>query len=336
MQRTGIASCILVGPLAPTVGNPRSLHAALPVPVNPLSDSSMKARLTATLLIAMGAGAPTALAGQADILVSTEWVAERLQDPGLVLLHVGSAESFEQGRIAGARLMEMAEFAPEIGGLVTEMPDAASLRDVLERAGVSSDSRIVVYSASSPPQIAARLYLTLVHFGLSARASMLDGGLTAWRAEGRPESTEAVYVRRGTLPELRAGTDLVVDHEYVGARIADGAATLLDARDRGFWTGEEHLAMRALRPGRIPGARSIPFRDMVDEQGRLHSVERLAAIFREAGVDEGKPIIVYCHVGQQASLTGLAAKVLGREMKLYDGSYQDWSHREDLPVELGR
>jgi thiosulfate/3-mercaptopyruvate sulfurtransferase len=296
----------------------------------------MKALLTAALLIALTAGAPTALVAQADILVSTEWVAERLQDPSLVLLHVGSAESFEQGRISGARLMEMAEFAPEVGGLVTEMPDPASLRDVLERAGVSSDSRIVVYSASNPPQIAARLYLTLVNFGLGDRASMLDGGLTAWRAEGRPVSTEVVAVRRGTLPELRAGTDLVVDHDYLRARIEDGVATVVDARDRGFWTGEEHLAIRAARPGRIPGARSIPFRDMVDEQGRLHPVERLEAIFREAGVDEGKPVVVYCHVGQQASLTGLAALVLGREMKLYDGSYQDWSHRADLPVETGR
>jgi thiosulfate/3-mercaptopyruvate sulfurtransferase len=295
----------------------------------------MKAPLTAALLIALGTGATPALDAQVDILVSTEWVAERLQDPSLVLLHVGNAESFERGRISGARLMEMAEFAPEVGGLVTEMPDPASLRDVLERAGVASDSRIVVYSASSPPQIAARLYLTLVHFGLSDRASMLDGGLTAWLAEGRPVSTETVAVRRGALPELRAGTDLVVEHDYVAARIADGTAAVVDARDRGFWTGEEHLAMRALRPGRIPGAHSIPFRDMVDEQGRLHPVERLEAIFREAGVEEGKPIIVYCHVGQQASLTGLAAKLLGREMKLYDGSYQDWSHRVDLPVETG-
>jgi thiosulfate/3-mercaptopyruvate sulfurtransferase len=295
----------------------------------------MKAPLTAALLIALGTGATPALDAQVDILVSTEWVAERLQDPSLVLLHVGNAESFERGRISGARLMEMAEFAPEVGGLVTEMPDPASLRDVLERAGVASDSRIVVYSASSPPQIAARLYLTLVHFGLSDRASMLDGGLTAWLAEGRPVSTETVAVRRGALPELRAGTDLVVEHDYVAARIADGTAAVVDARDRGFWTGEEHLAMRALRPGRIPGAHSIPFRDMVDEHGRLHPVERLEAIFREAGVEEGKPIIVYCHVGQQASLTGLAAKLLGREMKLYDGSYQDWSHRVDLPVETG-
>jgi thiosulfate/3-mercaptopyruvate sulfurtransferase len=293
----------------------------------------MIARLTTTLLVALGAFAPTALTAQADILVSTEWVAERLQDPDLVLLHVGNAESFGQGRISGARLMEMAEFAPEIGGLVTEMPDPASLRDLLERAGVSSDSRIVVYSASSPPQIAARLYLTLVHFGLGERASMLDGGLTAWRAEGRPVSTEVVAVRRGTLPELRAGSDLVVEHDYVHARITDGTASVVDARDRGFWTGEEHLAMRAARPGRIPGARNIPFRDMVDEHGRLLPVERLETIFREAGVEEGKPIVVYCHVGQQASLTGLAALLLGREMKLYDGSYQDWSHRVDLPVE---
>jgi thiosulfate/3-mercaptopyruvate sulfurtransferase len=75
---------------------------------------------------------------------------------------------------------------------------------------------------------------------------------------------------------------------------------------------------------------------MVDEQGRLHPVQRLRSIFREAGVDEDQPVVIYCHVGQQASLTGLAAKVLGLTVHLYDGSYQDWSQRIDLPVETGQ
>jgi thiosulfate/3-mercaptopyruvate sulfurtransferase len=253
-----------------------------------------------------------------------------------VLLHVGNTQSFQEAHIPGARLIETAEFAPEIAGLVTEMPDPAQLRDALERAGVSSDSRVVVYSASAPPQLAARLYLTLEHFGLGANASMLDGGLPAWRGEGRQVSTDAVAVRRGNLPELSPGTDLVVDHEYVEARIADGTATVVDARDRAYWTGEQHLAMRAARPGRIPGARNVPFRELVDEQGRLHPVERIARIFREAGVDAGEPVVVYCHVGQQASLTSLAAKLLGWTVRLYDGSYQDWSNRLELPVQTGQ
>lgn len=288
----------------------------------------MKPHLTATLLAALTALAVAAapLLAQ-DILVSTERLAARLQDPGVVVLHVGNTASYQEGHIPGARLVEMAEFAPEVGGMVTEMPALAALHEVLERAGVSSGSRIIVYSATAPPQIAARLYLTLEHFGLGANASMLDGGLTAWRAEGRPVSTDAAAARRGTLQELRPGTDLVIDHLYVAARVADGAASIVDARDRGYWTGAEHLATRAARPGRIPGARNVPFRDLVDEQGRLLPAERLATIFREAGVEEGEPVVVYCHVGQQASLAGLAAKVIGRTVKLYDGSYQDWSGR---------
>ena len=296
----------------------------------------MKAHVTVTLLAALSAVTPASISAQSDILVSTEWVADRLQDPSLVLLHVGNIESFQEAHIPGARLVEMAEFAPEANGLATEMPDAAALRDALERAGVSSDSRVVVYSATTPPQVAARLYLTLEHFGLTANSSMLDGGLSAWRAEDRQVSTEPVTDRRGNLPELRPGTDLVVEHDFVAARIADGTATVVDARDRGYWTGEQHLAMRAARRGRIPGARNIPFRELVDEQGRMHPVNRLASIFREAGVDEGEPVVVYCHVGQQASLTSLAAKVLGKVVKLYDGSYQDWSNRMELPVETGQ
>jgi thiosulfate/3-mercaptopyruvate sulfurtransferase len=267
-------------------------------------------------------------------VVSTEWLAASLNVPSLVLLHVGNQASYDDGHIPGARLMPLATFAPERDGMSTEIPEAAAFREALRAAGIGNDSRIVVYSATTPPQLAARLFVTLNYFGLGGRTAFLDGGLTAWRAENRPLSTETVSPARGNLelaPAVRA--DVLVDYAYVRDRIADGRAIVMDARDTPFWTGEQRNQQRAARAGRVPGAKNVPFNTLVDASGRLLAPEALAALFARAGVPEGQPVVTYCHVGQQASLLFLAARVLGREVRLYDGSFEDWSKRMELPVE---
>jgi thiosulfate/3-mercaptopyruvate sulfurtransferase len=288
----------------------------------------------AVLLTVTPLGAQAAPAQGAQLLVSSEWLAERLNDPGLVILHVGNEASYAEGHVPGARLMPLATFAPERDGLSTELPDAAAFDDVLETAGVTNASRIVVYAAAHPPQLAARLLVTLDYFGLGAQTSLLDGGLRAWRAENRPVSTESAAVARGSV-ELRQRVGLVVDHGYVQERLADGAASVMDARDTPFWTGAQQNQQRAARAGRVPGARNVPFNTLVEDSGRLKSVDELRALFAQAGVSSGRPVVVYCHVGQQASLLLLAARLLGHEVRLYDGSYEDWSKRPELRVETG-
>jgi thiosulfate/3-mercaptopyruvate sulfurtransferase len=299
--------------------------------------------ILAVLAVLAGAGCSPGTdqvveAPPAPLLVSADWVQERLGDGGdegsaLVLLHVGSDSSFVAGHIPGARPLALQRFAPEVNGLGTEMPDPADLRELLEEAGVSVDSRIVVYSATHPPQFAARLYLTLEHFGLGAQSSILDGGLRGWEGEGRPLATGAVTVERGSLPELTPRPGLLVDHDGVAERIADAGAQVVDARDPQFWTGEAHLQQRAARPGRIPGARNVPFRSLVDDSGHFLDEAELRARFTEAGIEPGESVVAYCHVGQQASLLTVAARLLGHPVQLYDGSWEDWSQRLELEAE---
>jgi thiosulfate/3-mercaptopyruvate sulfurtransferase len=291
-------------------------------------------RVAFLIAVAWGFGSYSLGAQAAPALVSTDWVAERLTDEDLVVLHVGNEASYAEGHIPGARLLPFQSFAVERDGLSTEMPDAAVLREALEAAGVSNDSRIVVYAAAHPPQLAARLYVTLEHFGLGANASLLDGGVRAWRAEGRPLATEPPAVTRGAV-ELGATSDLLVDHEHVHERLTDSGAAILDARDTPFWTGEQLNRQRAARAGRVPGAHNVPFSALVDDSGRLLGLDALRALFARAGVESGGPVVVYCHVGQQASLLFVAARLLGHDVRLYDGSYEDWSRRETLPVETG-
>ena len=275
-----------------------------------------------------------AVSQNAPVLVSTEWLAEHLNDDGLVVLHVGNEASYMEGHVPGARLMPFASFAPERNGLASEMPDAAAFDELLEAAGITNDSRIIVYATAHPPQQAARLFVTLDFFGLGARTSLLDGGMRAWRAENRAVATEPTGVARGSV-ELRQRVGLVVDHSYVQERLTDAATSVMDARDTPFWTGAQLNQQRAARAGRVPGARNVPFNTLVEDSGRLKNLDELRSLFTQAGVSSGRPLVVYCHVGQQASLLFLAARLLGHEVRLYDGSYEDWSKRTELRVETG-
>lgn len=105
---------------------------------------------------------------------------------------------------------------------------------------------------------------------------------------------------------------------------------ILDARASQFYSGAE--AGRMPRAGHIPGATNIPFSSLVEDSNKFKSVETLRRLFDNAGVKTGNIVATYCHIGQQASLLYFAARYLGYEAHLYDGSFEDWSHRSELPV----
>jgi thiosulfate/3-mercaptopyruvate sulfurtransferase len=271
----------------------------------------------------------------APVFVSTEWLADHLNDPTLVVMHVGNESTYSSGHIPGARLAPADAWSVERDGLIMQMPDAAVLEEALEALGISDASRIVIYTNAHPPATAARLYVTLDHYGLGARTSLLDGGLRAWTAEKRAtETTTPTPAASGQLT-LRVQPGIVVDHAYVAARRRDGAATVIDARAIEFWTGERFNRPMATRPGRVAGAASVPFSAVVAESGRILDRAALEALFAQAGVAPGMPVVTYCHIGQQASLAYVAARHLGLQAHLYDGSYQDWSRRTELPVDSG-
>ena len=284
------------------------------------------------LAIALCPFAGGALPQERPVVVPAAWLADRLSDERLVVLHVGDERSWREGHIPGASLFPTAAFVTERDGLTMEMPDPAALEEALEGAGVTEASHIVLYAAGQPPRVAARLYVTLARAGLGERASVLDGGLDAWRAEARPVTTEATAPRRGSV-RLAPREDVLVDHAWVGERLGRSDLAVVDARAPRFWSGAEWNRQRAARPGRIPGALNVPFEALVDEDGRMRPKDALAALFAEAGVAPGQPLVAYCHVGLQASLLFVAARHLGHEVRLYDGSFEDWSRRAELPVE---
>ncbi|HEX6051905.1 MAG TPA: sulfurtransferase [Gemmatimonadaceae bacterium] len=261
-------------------------------------------------------------------VVSTQWLADNLNDPNVVVLHLAfSRREYTAGHIPGARFLWFNDVAPSTPDLSTELPSVAKLDSLFESLGVSDNSRIVVYGATVTPLV-ARVFVTLDYLGAGDRAAVLDGGFNTWKAEGRAVSTEAPRVARGTFTP-RARTDAVVNADFVKANINASSVRILDARTPNFYSGE---GGGGPRPGHVESAKNIPFTTLTDSTGKLKDRATLAGMFSSAGVQPSDRVVTYCHVGQQASLLFLAARRAGFKASLYDGSFEDWSSRDDTPV----
>ena len=272
------------------------------------------------------------LPAEDSLLVSPAWLGDRLGAPGLVVFHVGDRAGYAAEHIPGARhLAATVELStPRMDGqLFLELPARSVLDSVLSAKGVSNRSRIVLYAADGQHTATTRALFTLEYAGLRGRVSILDGGFAAWKREGRPVTTEEPSYAR-TRFVSRPDSSLVATTEFVRAHLTDPGTRIVDARDTSFYHGRE---TRQGRNGRIPGALSLPFLTMIDSSGYLRPVLLLQAQFAGAGISAGETVVTYCHIGQQATLVWFAARLLGYQARVYDGSFQDWARRAELPVE---
>jgi thiosulfate/3-mercaptopyruvate sulfurtransferase len=215
--------------------------------------------------------------------------------------------------------------------LLLELPPVEQLKAALEKFGLTDRSRIVIYFSKDWITPTARVYFTLDYLGFGDRTSILDGGLPAWRAAGLPVTAEVKAVKPGSFTP-HPNAKLVVDAAWVSANLNSPGVAILDARASKFYTGQD--AGQMPRAGHIPRAKSIPFSTLVeDSTNRFKSPEALRQLFAAAGVKQNDSVTTYCHIGQQASLLYFVARYLGYDAHLYDGSFEDWSNRKDLPVE---
>jgi thiosulfate/3-mercaptopyruvate sulfurtransferase len=270
-----------------------------------------------------------------SILVSPAWLSERMQRPGLVIFEIGEKADYDAGHIPGAQFLTMRDFAaPRTeGALALQLPELARLDSVFEARGISDDSYVVLYFHKDWVSPTTRIFLTLEYAGLRGRVSLLDGGLAAWQAEQRPVTTEVPTITQGNFTP-RPRTDVIVDAGWVHQHLNNPAVAIIDARDAGFYF--DSLDNHMPRGGHIPGAKSIPFGTTVLEDNRMRDTTELRALFTAAGAAPGDTVVSYCHIGQQGTLVFFAARLLGYNVRLYDGSFEDWSARSELPVEGAR
>ncbi len=270
------------------------------------------------------------IAGAEPVVVSTAWLAEHLHDPDLVVLHVASLKrDYDAGHVPGARYLWSGAFAQGTPEMSYEALPSPAIARTLASLGVGDRSHVVLCGVGGNVSVVARAFVTLDWLGLGERASVLDGQFDRWKAEGREVSKVAPTPAKGAL-HVSPRADVLVDAAYVSARLHAPGVTIVDARAPNYYAGASAGQPRA---GHVPGARNLFFSTLVDSTNALLGETALHEKFAKAGVPDTGEIVAYCHVGQTASVVYLAARRLGRRVHLYDGSFDDWGGRLELPVE---
>ncbi len=273
------------------------------------------------------------------IVVNAAWLAAHLNDPDLVLLHVGDKTQYDAAHIPGARFVaqkdvSISDHEFKTDGLMLQMPPVEDLRHDLEAFGISNSSRIVVYYGKDWVSPSTRIVFTLDYAGLGDRTSLLDGGMDAWIRNGGAVTKDVPATKTGSLAPLKIKL-IVVDANYVRAHLNTPQVAIVDGRSSSFYDGVDtgDSMGHPHRTGHILGAHSVPFTSITDDQVMLKSPQALADLFTKAGVKPDDTIIGYCHIGQQATAMLFAARTLGHPVMLYDGSFEDWSKHTDFPVD---
>lgn len=275
-------------------------------------------------------------------LVSTDWLAAHLADPKLVILDATyllpdlgreARAEYLGGHIPGAMFMDLAELRDTANPLPSSIPDAEQFRRHMSELGVGDDSHVVICD-DSPHATAARAWFVLRHFGFD-NASILDGGIGKWRAEGR--ALEAVPAERagGGLSPVPERQDVRTLAD-VRANLDSKAELVVDARGPARFSGEEAETRPGLASGHIPGAINLPYGKLLNADGTWKRGDALRQAFTDAGVDLSRPIVTSCGSGITASVLLFGLYLLGKhDFALYDGSWTEWGGDPSTPKATG-
>jgi len=273
-----------------------------------------------------------------DSLVSTDWLARHLGEPDLVIIDSSwfmpslgrsGRDEYLAAHIPGARFLDIDEVADKSHPAPHMLPGAQQFSEAMERLGVGSDDRIVVYD-NSPTRTAARGWFMLRHFG-ARQVAILDGGFQKWLAEGRPTESGHPAARRAKFDAIER--DEIVTKQQL---LAGTELPWVDARGKGRFEGSEPDPRAGVAAGHAPGARNLPFGSLYREDGTFEPVTELRRLFAEAGIDPTRPFVASCGSGVTANSLIFAAHLIGNDdIKLYDGSWSEWGADPATPKVVG-
>jgi thiosulfate/3-mercaptopyruvate sulfurtransferase len=278
----------------------------------------------------------------AQILVSTKWLAKRLENAEVRVLDASwylpgmnrnPIIEYEKRHIPNARFFDIDDISDNRSELPHMVPPIEKFMSKVRKLGVGDGHQVIVYDGSGMFS-AARVWWLFKMMG-HKNIAVLNGGLPKWISDGFPVNDKPPIIRDRHMMVDQISS-YVRDVTQVAAASKLGDHEIVDARSPGRFRGEENEPREGLRRGHIPNSKNVFFKSLLNEDQTFKNTTELKRVFYSAGVDLTKPVITTCGSGVSAAVLNLGLELIGKtDHSLYDGSWTEWGMSPALPLETG-
>lgn len=263
-------------------------------------------------------------------MVASDWLSDHLSDPELRILDVRKTAVYKEGHIPNAISFDLSSISTVVKGVKGMLASIEKIERVFGEKGINNRNKIIIYGYTTG-LVAARLFWVFDYMG-HKNISLLNGGWNNWTRENREVTQKTPEMKKRNY-NASPDPQKIVTGEWIFENLDDHNLVILDVRSQDEFTGTE---ARSSRGGHIPGAVNLEWRKNLTQQGMIKSAVKLRNMFYKSQIKKGKEIVVHCQTGLRAAQSYFVLRLLGYDqVRLYDGSWEEWGNNTRYPVETG-